>query len=341
VIEVGTNDSAAPPDDLSTFRNTRAVVEAVGARHTILFPILPRNGWTSANFANVYNALLLEWERTVPGIHVIRADTYMADSVTGVLGGDSGAAGAMTAEGLHPSATFGRALEPAVTALLDQIGAPRIAPRAVFAPDIHTADRQGLNVIGSNGQMGGAYSSSFVSAPSAGVIAPGWQLSVAGNAELILTGSKDSIVVRGATYDAQKFVASSVDGAALTANRTATFKRSFSIPAGDPAAGEAQAVVRIKDPVGIYTVSLEFMGTINGVAGQTIGIGAMNTRTEADLLPSDMDETLEYMIPGSLPFDRGTTVQCLIKVEARTGMVPSAEIWIGLVGYHLQTGLPE
>ena len=191
VIEVGTNDGGYSPADDNTFRNVRAVVEATRARHTIIFPVLPRSGHVTPTYVDAYNAYLLEWERTTPGIHVVRVQPYMADNAAGVVGGTTGAVGAWTGEGLHPSAVFGREIEPLLSALFDEIGAPKIVPRAITAADVYSTDRPFLNVL--TGSMEGVYQTSagYVPAPNTGAVAPGFTLaSSGGQTEMWLDGSK-------------------------------------------------------------------------------------------------------------------------------------------------------
>jgi hypothetical protein len=339
VIEGGTNDGSYNPDGTSTFRNTRAFLEAVGARHTIIMPILPQGGDAGgATFRQDYNALIREYERTTPGIHVLHAaEAHMADAVRGVAGGNTGAGGAMTVEGLHPSVHFGLALEPAFTALLDAIGAPRIAPRAIVPATRYAAGHPGLNVIGAPGDMAGEWSGQFVSAPCTGEVPKeSWGLNTEG--EMIAAASRSIIEVGGASYDAIKLALSA--SAPLTADRLVTLAMNFTIPAGPFHPGEAQAVIRVRNPVGLAGVSFGITGSVGGVPFQTVNMGlARSGAYDANIWPSDMDEVLSYMLPGSLPFEAGVaTVR--IMIQGRAGQTPSGEITVGQVGYHLQTGLP-
>jgi hypothetical protein len=91
--------------------------------------------------------------------------------------------------------------------------------------------------------------------------------------------------------------------------------------------------------VGIVKVSFSIQGTINGVPTQTVSMGGLFTSQAANVLPTT-DETLEYMLPGTLPFDPGTTIDTQIQITGKAGMTPSGEVYVGQVGYHLLTGLP-
>lgn len=125
----------------------------------------------------------------------------------------------------------------------------------------------------------------------------------------------------------------------LTADRTSLLRCTKTLPAGTAYNGEAQAVIRIKNPVGILQVGLSIKGTVGGVPSQSFGMGARFVSADANLLPTT-DETFEYMFPGSLPFDPGTLIDLQVAIVGKSGMTPSGEVYVGQVGYHLLTGLP-
>ena len=341
VIEVGTNDSSYSPDEDSTFRNVRGFVEAVGARQTLIFPILPRAGMTSPSFRQSYNMWLLAWERQAPGIRIARVEPYLIDGAAGVSGGAAGAAGAMTIDGLHPSVSFGRAIEPMLSALLDELGAPRIAPRALSPADVRSATRPNLNLLDTRGLMGGTYDATFVHAPCAGVIPEGWQLSSGwdANPELVATASKTTLTCRGNSFDATRLVLSAPGP--LPAYRPVTLTITGEVPAGDRCPGEAQAIVHVANPVGILSVRLSIAGTIDGVPGQTIAMGEAFSATDADLLPENLDEIWEMLLPGTQGFDPGTYFTLSIMIVAQPGKTPGGTVDVAQVGYHLLTPLPE
>src|SRR5690606_339003 len=148
--------------------------------------------------------------------------------------------------------------------------------------------------------------------------------------EMVAEASHSTLAIGGASYDAIKLVVSAA--APLTAHRTVSLGTNFPIPAGTTYPGEAQAVIRVKHPVGITSVSVMVQGWI-GAALTSFTIGhALTNDVDANLWPASMDEVLSYCVPGVLPFDAGTDGRFNIAIHGRAGQTPSAEIWISQVG---------
>jgi len=338
IIESGTNDSSYSPDDSSTFQNVRAVIEAVGARHTIIIPILPRNGWTTADFSRSYNSFIRAYAAATPGVHVLGVEHLFADSALGVKGGAGGTAGDPTIDGLHPSLTYGKAMEPMLSDLLDTLGVPAIQPRAITGGDVYSSTRPGLNILGVAGAMSGTFAGDFVTAPCAGVVPEySWQLGAAdNNDEMIATASKSSFDFEGNTVDSIKLVISG--SGAMTANRRVHMNMSTTLPAGTQIDGVAQALVRISNPSGLLCVSLTVAGYIGG-AYKTVQMGGNFSFTAADLLPGDLDEVWQYMMPGPLPFDPETSITFSFDIWGLSGETAGGTIEVAQVGYH-QLALP-
>jgi len=338
VVIDGTNDSSFSPDDTSTFTNVREAIEAADSRHTILFPILPRNGWTTADFSRSYNSYVRAYAAATPGVHVLGVEHLFADSALGVKGGAGGTAGDPTVDGLHPSLTYGKAMEPMLSALLDTLGVPAVQPRAITGGDVYSSTRPGLNILGVAGAMSGTFAGDFVTAPCAGVVPEySWQLGAAdNNDEMIATASKSSFDFEGNTVDSIKLVISG--SGAMTANRRVHMNMSTTLPAGDQVDGVAQALVRISNPTGLLCVSLTVAGYIGG-SYKTVQMGGNFSFTAADLLPSDLDEVWQYMMPGPLPFDPETSITFSFDIWGLSGETAGGTIEVAQVGYH-QLALP-
>lgn len=345
-LETGTNDADTPAAALdATFLNVRDVYTALvagGLKHLVICTVLPRAGATVSTLH--YNQLVRQWARGTPGVHVLDLAAYMVDdaSTTGVpLGGATGAVGAMTRDGLHPSVTFGRAAEPAVTALLDSLNIPRTLPRGVSQTEVYAASTApGGNLLGTKGSMLGSFAGS-VGGGASGSMAQNW-LGTTSNAELTAVFSKGTLVdARGQGHVAQIITLGSVDGAALTGTRGVTF---YTAMGAAPILGKRlafQILAQFANLAGCTGIKVELVSNGGAVWSAPFGTNSGIYVPAQDLPTSATPENLDLVSPWNALPDAGTTSLVFqITLAFRSGVAPTGTLAFAQAGVWAETVLP-
>lgn len=345
-LEIGTNDTAAPTAAMdATFLNVRDAYEALranGLKHLVVCSILPRANLSVS--CNAYNQSIRQWARTTPGVHVLDLSAYMVDdaSATGdPLGGTAGAAGAMSHDGLHPSAVFGRAAADAVTACLDDLGIARTLPRGVGQKEIYNASTApGGNLLGTKGSFVGTAGTLLSGGGGAsGSIASGWLVNTS-DAELTAAFSKDTLVdARGQSHVAQ-LVTFGTTGAPLAAARQMKMIAPLTgVPAGRRLA--SQILAQFADLVGCVFIRLSLDAAAGVVFSASFGDGSGVYPPCQDFPTSATAMNLDLVNPWSaLPDPSNTALNLTVLVGFRAGTTPAGTLRLAQAGAWAEVDLP-
>lgn len=249
----------------------------------------------------------------------------------------------------HPTHAFAKAAEPAMTALLDQLGVARIFPEVGALNDRYNASTMhGGNLAGILGYMGGSstLSGGNITGFTAIDTPSNFKMNINTSTGSELTGSAalTTLTYNGNTYRA---IATTFSPAsALTADRTFTFSVNnqptlCTSPCGGSNSVEAgryrfSAIVQVSGSTpggGLKNINLFFKCTSNSVVGKTwnFGVPDANTNATTPNVADMVDGIYPLVMPYDIECDAGGNSSSLtygVNAVLRSGTQPTVTITV-------------
>lgn len=332
-VESGGNDGSANLTD--TIANITAFVLAILASRPlcriVIFTSPPQTSRSGAYLVDM-RARLYALSRAIPNILVCPLELSAIDDTTSHAprGAAAGGAGAMTIDGQHPSPVMGKAMEPVITRLLDDLGVPTFQPLATSQNDRYDPSTlPGGNLLGRIGSMSGGTSSGVGGNVTGQTSEDGpsgitLQVSTDSSELTAVSATGGTLSYQGNTFRAQTFALSA--GGALTDNRTLYIGRASSLlGTGNGRPLMCTLLVDITGVVGLMGMTFGIRDASNNVNHYIGGPFGWPQIAAAEFIG---DSVMALVCPYHPAYPSGANIGTVLNLAFRKGTTPSGTIKI-------------